>query len=374
MSFVLGAWCLVPMKSRANRNILKIKPYIPGKPIEEVKREFGLKSVIKLASNENPYGPSPKVLKAIAQEAKSLNRYPDGTCFALRQELSRRFKVGPEQLVFGCGSDETIVLALRAFVNEGDEVVMAKPSFLVYSIASTSVGATLREVPLKGLRYDLVAMKQAINQKTKIVFIGNPDNPSGQYPTKAEIAEFLDGFPEDVLVFFDEAYFEFAASQKDYADTLALLKTRKNIIVARTFSKIYGLAGLRIGYAIASSEVADLMNRAREPFNVTSLAQVAAIAAFKDGAYYKRILKELDRERSRVCRELEKMGVEVSQGATNFIQVKVPRDSREISLALLKKGVIIRDMSVWGLENYIRVTIGTPSENAKFLKALKDVL
>ena len=362
------------MKSRANKNILKIRPYVPGKPIEEVKRELGLKSVIKLASNENPYGPSPKVLKAIAQEAKSLNRYPDGTCFVLRQELAKRFKIAPEQFVFGCGSDETIVLALRAFVNEGDEVVMAKPSFLVYSIASTSVGAVLKEIPLKGLRYDLVAMKQAVSQKTKIVFIGNPDNPSGQYPTKAEITEFLDGFPEDVLVFFDEAYFEFAASQKDYADTLTILKGCKNIIVARTFSKIYALAGLRIGYAIASPEVADLMNRAREPFNVTSLAQVAAMAALKDGAYYKKILKEIDRERGRVCRTLGKMGVEFSQGCTNFIQVKVPRSSRETALALMKKGVIIRDMSVWGLENYIRVTIGTPAENSKFLKALKDVL
>ncbi|MBF0123578.1 MAG: histidinol-phosphate transaminase [Candidatus Omnitrophica bacterium] len=362
------------MKSRANKNILKIKPYVPGKPIEDVKRDFGLKNVIKLASNENPYGPSPKVLKAIAQEAKSLNRYPDGSCFLLRQELSKRFKVSPEQLVFGCGSDETIVLALRAFVNEGDEVVMAKPSFLVYSIASTAVGATLREVPLKGLRYDLPAMKQAVSSKTKIVFIGNPDNPSGQYPTKIEISEFLNGFPDEVLVFFDEAYFEFASSQKDYADTLALLKTRKNIIVARTFSKIYGLAGLRIGYAIASSEVADLMNRVREPFNVTSLAQVAAMAALKDSAYYKRILKELDRERERVCKALGELGVEVSQGCTNFIQVKVPRDSREIALALMKKGVIIRDMSVWGLENYIRVTIGRPTENGKFLKALREVL
>ncbi len=362
------------MKTRANRNILKIKPYIPGKPIDEVRREFGLKSVIKLASNENPYGPSPKVLKAIAQEAKSLNRYPDGACFSLRQELSRRFKVAPEQFVFGCGSDETIVLALRAFVNEGDEVVMAKPSFLVYSIAAISVGAVLKEVPLQGLRYDLKAMKKAVNRKTKIVFIGNPDNPSGQYSTKTEIAEFLDGFPEDVLVFFDEAYFEFASSQKDYADTLALLKTRKNVIVARTFSKIYALAGLRIGYAVASPEVADLMNRAREPFNVTSLAQTAALAALNDKAYYQRILKELDRERKRVCRDLGRMGLEVSQGCTNFIQVKVPQDSREVALALMKKGIIIRDMSVWGLENYIRVTIGTPSENTKFLKAVGQVL
>ncbi|MBF0569387.1 MAG: histidinol-phosphate transaminase [Candidatus Omnitrophica bacterium] len=362
------------MKERANPNILKIKPYVPGKPIEEVKRELGLKDVIKLASNENPYGPSAKVLKAIAKEAKTLNRYPDGSCFALRTMLAKRLKVAPEQFVFGCGSDEVIVLALRAFINEGDEVVMAKPSFLVYSIASTAVGAKLVEVPLKGLRYDLPAMKAAITPRTKIVFIGNPDNPSGQYATRAEVAEFLDGLPEDVLVFFDEAYFEFAAKQKDYPDTLALVRARKNIIVARTFSKIYGLAGLRIGYAAASPEVADLMNRAREPFNVTSLAQVAAMAALEDSAYYQKILREIGQERELLCKSLAKMGIEFSKGCTNFIQVKVPRDSREVAQALLKKGVIIRDMSVWGLQNYIRVTIGTPKENLKFLKALKDVI
>jgi histidinol-phosphate aminotransferase len=361
------------MKERANKNILNLKPYIPGKPIEEVKREFGLKSVIKLASNENPYGPSPKVLKAILKAAQDVNRYPDGSCFELRQELAKRLKVQPEQFVFGCGSDEAIVLAIRAFVEPGDEVVIAKPSFLVYSLAASAAGAELVQVPLLGLRYDLPLMKMAVNAKTKLVIIGNPDNPSGLYVSKAEVEEFLNGFPEDVLVLFDEAYFEFV-TEKDYPDTLALLRSRKNIIVARTFSKLYGLAGLRIGYAVASVEVADLMNRAREPFNVTSLAQAAAVAALKDQGYYRKILAVLKRERDKVCQGLTKLGVEFSKGYTNFIQIKVSRDSREVSLALLKKGVIVRDMNVWGLENYIRVSIGTPSENQRFLRALKEVL
>ena len=361
------------MKNRANKNILNLKPYIPGKPIEEVKREFGLKSVIKLASNENPYGPSPKVLKAIAKAAKEVNRYPDGACYELRQEIAKRLKVKPEQLVFGCGSDEVIVLAVRAFIEPGDEVVIAKPSFLVYSLASSAAGAKLVEVPLKGLRYDLPAMKRAVNPQTKIVIIGNPDNPSGLYATKDEISEFLKNFPEDVLVFFDEAYFEFV-QEKDYPDALTLLGSHKNIIVSRTFSKLYGLAGLRIGYAAASLEVADLMNRAREPFNVTSVAQAAAIAALKDQGYYKKILAEVDRERVKVCAGLAKLGVEFSRGYTNFIQVRLPQDSREVSLALLKKGVIVRDMNVWGLQNFIRVSIGTPKENQRFLKALKEVL
>jgi histidinol-phosphate aminotransferase len=361
------------MKNIANPNILKVKPYVPGKPIEEVKRELGLKSVIKLASNENPYGPSPKVLKAIAKAAEEVNRYPDGSCFELRQELAKRLKVAPERFVFGCGSDEVIVLALRAFIREGDEVVMAKPSFMVYSIASAAAGAKLVEVPLMGLKYDLVAMKRAVNPKTKMVFIGNPDNPSGLYSTRTEVAEFLRGFPEDVLVFFDEAYFEFVDAD-DYPDTLALLRSRRNIIVARTFSKLYGLAGLRIGYCVADPEVADLMNRAREPFNVNSLAQAAALAALKDQAYYRRILAEAKRERKAVCAGLSSLGLEYSQGSTNFIQVRTPRESSAVAISLMKKGVIVRDMAVWGLQNYIRVSIGSPAENKRFLKALKEVL
>ncbi len=365
------------MKTLANKFVTGIKPYVPGKPIEEVKREFGLKNVIKLASNENPYGPSPKVLKAISACAKTLNRYPDGACFELRQEVAKRLKVGADQLVFGCGSDEVIVLALRAFINEGDEVVMAKPSFLVYSLASTLAGAKLVQIPLNGLRYDLVAMKKAVTPRTKIVFIGNPDNPSGQYPTKDEVAVFMKDLPESVIVFFDEAYFEFAAKEKDYPDTLALLRAGRNVVVARTFSKIYGLAGLRVGYGAASLEVADLMNRAREPFNVTSLAQAAAVAALKDSAYYQKILKQLGRERDLLCKELEMLaakGVSFSKGCTNFIQVRTLIDSRALSPALIKKGIIVRDMSAWGLSNYIRVTIGTPAENKKFLKALKESL
>jgi len=361
------------MKNIANKNILNIKPYVGGKPIEEVKREFGLKSVIKLASNENPYGPSPKVLKAIQAAAKDISRYPDGACYALRQLVARRLKVAPEQLVFGCGSDEIIIMALRAFINEGDEVVMAKPSFLVYSIGSTSVGAKLVQVPTKGLHYDLMAMKKAVTPRTKIVFIANPDNPSGQYVAKAEVEEFLKGFSDDVLVFFDEAYLELVTAE-DYPDTIALLKSRKNIIVARTFSKIFGLAGLRIGYAAASVEVADLLNRAREPFNVTSIAQAAAIAALKDEGYYRKILKIIARERDVLCAGLEALGLSYSKGYTNFIQVRVPRSSGEVVLALMKKGIIVRDMNAWGLQDYIRVTIGTPAENKRFLKALKEVL
>ncbi len=359
-----------PLVNKVNKNILNVNPYVPGKPIEEVKREFGLKSVIKLASNENPYPPSPKVIKAICKAALTVNRYPDGSCFELRQKLAKRLKVAPQQLVFGCGSDEVIVMAVRSFVEPGDEVVMAKPSFLVYSLASAAAGAKLVEVPLNGLRYNLPAMKAAVTSRTKIVFIGNPDNPAGLYPTKPELDEFLKGFPEDVLVFLDEAYFEYIKA-KDYPDTVRLLKKRKNLVVARTFSKIYGLAGLRVGYGVADIEIAGILDRAREPFNVTSLAQAAALAALDDDKYYLRIIKEQTAERERLCVALAAMGLEFSKGATNFIQVRVAKDSGEVVLALMKSGVIVRDMSAWGLKNFIRVSIGTPSENTRFLKVLK---
>lgn len=365
------------LKTKSNIHVTKIKPYVPGKPIEEVKREFGIKDVIKLASNENPFPPSPVVKKAIVASIEDLSRYPDGSCFELRQELSKRLKVDPQQLVFGCGSDEVIVLALRAFINEGDEVIVAKPSFLVYSLASTLAGARVVEVPLNGLRYDMVRMKQEVNERTKIIFIGNPDNPSGQYPTKKELMEFMKDLPDEVIVFFDEAYYEFAKDEEDYADVLKFLYSKRNVIVARTFSKLYGLAGLRIGYGVALPEVADLMNRAREPFNVTTTAQVAAVAALKDETYYQNILKEIKQERENLCKALSHFadqGVSVSKGSTNFIQICTRQDSRALTLSLIKKGIIVRDMSVWGLTNYIRVTIGTKKENEKFLQAFKESL
>ena len=262
----------------ANPYIYKIKPYVPGKPINEVRRELGLKSVIKLASNENPYPPSPKVLAAMSTAAREVNRYPDGGCFLLRRALARKFDIDDDQLIFGNGSDEIICLAVKAFAAKGDDVIIARPSFLIYEIASILSGARLHQVPLKDFRYDLEAMKARINARTKIIFIGNPDNPAGTYVTQRQTEDFLRSVPKSTLVFFDEAYFEFVRA-KDYPDTLGLMKKYPNVITSRTFSKMYGLAGLRVGYGIASREIIDILNRLREPFNVNSMAQAAAVAA-----------------------------------------------------------------------------------------------
>ena len=357
----------------ANPYIYKIKPYIPGKPIEEVRRELGLKSVIKLASNENPYPPSPKVLAAMALASREVNRYPDGGCFALRRALSKKLNIDDDQFIFGNGSDEIIVLAVKAFAGKNDDVIIAKPSFLIYEIASILSGARLHQVPLKDFHYDLEAMKAKINARTKIIFIGNPDNPAGTYISQRQVEAFLRCVPKSTLVFFDEAYFEYVQA-KDYPDTLALMKKFPNVMTTRTFSKMYGLAGLRVGYGIASPEIIDILNRLREPFNVNSMAQAAAVAVLGDEAYYRNIAKDATLQRQYLYRSLESMGISYEKSFTNFILVNVGGDSSHTAGALLKKGVIIRDMAVWGLKGYIRVSIGSASENKRFIKTLGEVL
>lgn len=357
----------------AKKRIFDIEPYRPGKPIAEVKRELGLKSVIKLASNENPYGPSPKAIEAIRREAGNVNRYPDGGCFYLRQTLAKHLAVKPEQLIFGNGSDEIIVMAIKAFVGEGDEVVIAKPSFLIYEIASRIEGAVVKPVPLVDFRYDLAAMEKAVTPKTRMIFIGNPDNPAGTFVTAAQLADFLKNIRPDIFVFIDEAYFEYVTGG-DYPDTLKLQKTHKNILVTRTFSKMYALAGLRVGYGIADPEVIEILNRVREPFNINSLAQAAAVACLNDQKYYRGIAKLVGEQRQFLYEQMRDAGLPFVPSATNFILIDVKQNGSNVAGRLLRKGVIVRDMGCWGLTKYIRVTIGTASENKRFIKTLKAIL
>ena len=361
------------MKHLARQSLLSIKPYQPGKPIEEVKRELGLKDVIKLASNENPYPPAPGVVKAIEKELSQLNRYPDGNCFYLRQALAKKLRVKPEQLIFGNGSDELIVLTVRAFVKPGEEVILAKPSFLIYELASTIEEAVIRSAPLKNFAYDLEVMKRMVTLNTRIVFLGNPDNPSGQYFTRKQLISFLDGLSKDVLVFIDEAYYEYV-DEKDYVNSIQLMKTYPNVIVTRTFSKMFGLAGLRIGYGIASAEMIDILNRIREPFNVNSLAQAAALACLKNLSYYKNIGKTVKQKRRYLYQNLERLGLSYVESYTNFVLFKTKEESQTVVRALLKKGVIVRDMTPWGLNEYVRVSIGTEEENKRFIKTLEGIL
>ncbi|MCA9394992.1 MAG: histidinol-phosphate transaminase [Candidatus Omnitrophica bacterium] len=359
--------------SKAKSTVLTVKPYVPGKPIDEVKRELGLQNVIKLASNENPYPPSPKVLKALQEALPSVNRYPNGDCHTLREELSKFLNVKPAQLIFGNGSDELIVLAVRLFVREGDEVIIAQPSFLVYDIASKIAGADIVSVPLKDFHYDLDAMQEAVTPRTRIIFLGNPDNPAGTYLTQRAVEEFLAGVPRDVLVFIDEAYFEYVQAE-DYVDSLGLLDRYPNLIVSRTFSKMYGLAGLRVGYAVGGEELCGLFNRIREPFNVNSMAQAAAVACLQDQAYYRDIARQVEEQRRYLYIELTRLNLEYRETYTNFIMVKVSRDAKEMTGHLMRLGVIVRDMSFWGMNNYIRVSIGTAEENRTFVAALEKII
>lgn len=359
------------MGQLARKNILGITPYKPGKPIEEVQRELGLREVIKLASNENPLGPSPKAIGAIRKALNGLNRYPDGSCFYLKQKLARRLGLDESNLIIGNGSDEIMVLALRAFVDEGDEVVVARPTFLIYELQSKVCGANVRTVPLKDFRYDLPAMSRAVTERTKLVFIANPDNPTGSYVTKKEAEDFMDGLPEDAIVFFDEAYFELVEAE-DYPKTLKYLNN-KNVIITRTFSKAYGLSGLRVGYGMARPEFISYLDRVREPFNVNSLAQAGAMAALDDDRHLERTRRAIREGKLFLYGVFDKLGLFYIKSAANFILTRV-EDAANVSNKLLQKGIIVRHMKPWGLDDFIRVTIGTTDENRRFAKALRGII
>lgn len=351
------------------KELNKINVYKPGKPIEEVKRSLGLKDVYKLASNEIPFSPS-YAYKAIQEEFKNINRYPEANCFYLRRCLSKKLKINEEQIIFGNGSDEIITLSLRALVREGEEVIVSYPTFLIYEIQSKICGAKIIRVPSRNFRYSLDDIAEKVTKRTKVIFIANPDNPTGTYVTHKEVESFLNKIPKTILVYFDEAYFEFAP--EDYPETLKFLKNRDNIIISRTFSKAYGLAGLRIGYGIANKQIAGALNKIREPFNINRLAQIAAIAALKDDAFLKKVVGHVEKEKIYLYRELEKRGLTFVKSATNFILVDFKRDTGNLYNYLLKRGIIIRELKGWGLNKFFRVTVGTHKENKRFVGCFKD--
>jgi histidinol-phosphate aminotransferase len=361
------------LKLSVNPQLNLVKCYEPGKPIEEVQRELGLKNVIKMASNENAFGPSPMALRAIEKQIKEIHRYPDAGCFYLKKALSQRFKVSLNQIVIGNGSDEIIVMALRAFLKKDDEVITAKPTFLIYRIATQVQGGQCVEVPMKGNRYDLAAMKRRVNRKTKIIFIANPDNPVGTYVNHRELASFIRNVPQRCLVFIDEAYFEFANIKHDFPKSLTFLK-RPNVIVSRSFSKAYGLSGLRIGYAFGHSAMIQALDKTREPFNVNSIAQAAALAALKDQNYLGAVIRKTEEGKQYLDSQLKQLGINVIESATNFLLIYLGRRASSVYAALLKKGVIVRSMDAWGMTNYLRVTVGTVEENRLFIRQLGSIL
>jgi histidinol-phosphate aminotransferase len=356
----------------AKSGLRELVVYKPGKPIEELSRELKLKEVYKLASNENPFPPL-YIKKAILKELENINRYPEADCFYLRKILAKKLRVNQDQIVFGNGSDEIIVLALRGFLNEGEEVIVGFPTFLIYEIQSRVQGAKIKRVPFKNYRYDLEAIVKAITSKTKIIFIANPDNPHGTYLTHQEVKDFLHRIPERILILFDEAYFEFV-DRTDFPHSLEILKKRRNIIISRTFSKAYSLAGLRIGYGVTTPQIARILNKVREPFNVDRIAQVSAICALKNTSFLKKVKKHIKKEKAYLYKELNKLNLEFVESVTNFILVNFKQDTKVLYRYLLKKGVIIRELGCWGLKNFFRVTVGLHKANRRFILSLKEFL
>ncbi len=354
------------------RAVQGLTPYEPGRPIEEVQRELGLTDVIKLASNENALGPSPKALAALREALGGVHRYPDGQGFALKQKLAARLGVGPEALVLGNGSDELITLALRAYVEPGDEIVVADPTFLIYRLAGQVAGAVVRTVPLAQFRYDLPAMRRAVTRRTKVVFIANPDNPTGTYVTVREVAAFLDGLSDDVLVVFDEAYYELA-EVPEFPQTVPLVRAGRAVLVTRTFSKAYGLSGLRVGYGIAPAAIAAALNQVREPFNVNVLAQAAAVAALDDDAHLEATRAYVRAGKRALLDTVEALGLRAVPSATNFVLIEVGADALAVAQGLLRRGIIVREMTAWHLDGFVRITIGTPDEMARLTAALREI-
>jgi histidinol-phosphate aminotransferase len=363
----------VPWESLANEHILGIAPYEPGKPIEELERELGLTDVIKLASNENPLPPSERVTKAMGEALAHLNRYPDGSGYYLRQALARRHGVSADHVILGNGSNDLIELLVRGFLRPGEEAVIPHPSFVVYPMIVQAVGGIRVVVTLKDQRLDLEAMARAVTPLTKLVFIANPNNPTATIVTADEVEQFMARVPDRVIVIFDEAYVEFAQGP-DFPDSLAYMRQGRKVVVLRTFSKAASLAGLRVGYGIGDPDCMALLNRIRQPFNVNSVAQAAALAALGDESHVLECLRMIEAGRHYLYDEFAAMGLRYTPSRANFILVDVGRSAADVFHWLLKEGVIVRPMTSFGMESCLRVTIGTPEENRRFVKALKKVL
>lgn len=356
----------------ANKALRTIQPYVPGRPIEEIRKKLKLRRVVKLASNELPFLPSPAVRKAVMAELNNINRYPYSGCPALSGILAAGLDVAVGQLVFGNGSDELITLCARSFIAAGaDEVIVSHPTFLIYSLQSTLCGAKVITVPMKQYRYDLEAIAERITDRTKIIFIANPDNPTGSYITEAEFKKFMEQVPSRVIIFMDEAYYEFARAQKkDYPDTIGFLARYKNLVITRTFSKAYGLAGLRLGYAVSSEEIAGIFNKMREPFNINRVAEAAAIAALKEKKRMQSSVRYICAEKKRLSAAFTEAGLSFVDSSTNFVLVFL-EDAEAFVEYALRKGVIVRSMKGWGISGAFRVTVGERSENTLFISVLQ---
>jgi histidinol-phosphate aminotransferase len=359
--------------------VKNLEPYLPGKPIPEVQRELGLKKIVKLASNENALGASKRAIQAIGKQAPQCHRYPEGRGTLLRQAIAQRWQVKETQVILGAGSDEIIELLGKAFFNPQDEIIISEHAFTRYKMTADLMGTKTVVVPMKNFKHYLVGMAQKVNRKTKAIFIANPNNPTGTYVNDGEVKTFLSLIQKKGLkpfIVFDEAYYEYAKAQStDYPETLDYFKKGFPLVILRTFSKVHGLAGLRIGYGILPEAMVNVLDRVRAPFNVSSVAQAAAIAALEDQRHVQRSVQLVNQQMNRFIWEFDQLGLQYIPSVGNFFLVEVsPHKGQEIFERLLRRGVIVRAMAEYGFENYIRVTIGLPEENTFFIRQLKEVL
>jgi histidinol-phosphate aminotransferase len=359
--------------SLATEEVRSLRPYRPGKPIEEVEREFGIADVVKLASNENPLGPAPLARAAFAACGDSLGRYPDSNGSVLKGALARQLGVAETALTLGNGSNDVLELIARAFVGPEHEVIFSEHAFLVYALVTQAVGARAMLTPARRFGHDLEAMASALSSRTRLVFIANPNNPTGTWIAHRSLERFLRAVPADVLVVVDEAYFEYV-EEPEYPNCVPWVARYPNVIVTRTFSKVYGLAALRVGYAVSNPMIADLLNRLRQPFNVNLPAQRAAVAALQDSEHLARSLALNRNGMAQLEHSLQQLGLRYIPSVGNFICVDVGRSGRDVYQALLPKGVIARPVDNYGLANFLRVTVGREAENSRFIEALRSVL
>lgn len=353
--------------------VQQLIPYKPGKPIEELERELGLDRIIKLASNENPLGPGKKALEAIQSALPQLALYPDGSGYNLKKTLSRKFAVDARQITLGNGSNEILELIARAFLTPELDVIFSQHAFAVYPIVTQAVGATAVVVPALNYGHDLAGMLQKVTEKTRVVFIANPNNPTGTWLSQTELQRFIDALPETCLCVLDEAYFEFVGN-RNQVNSISWLEKYPNLIITRTFSKAYGLAGLRVGYSFSSPEIADILNRVRQPFNNNMLALVAAEAALEDSEHLLKTLKVNEQGMLQLTEGFKNLGLSWIPSAGNFVSVDLNEPAEPIYEALLRKGVIVRPVANYEMPHHLRVSIGTSEENQLFLQALTDSL
>jgi histidinol-phosphate aminotransferase len=355
------------------QQILNVPVYQPGKPIDDVKREYGLTDVIKLASNENPFGCSPSVKEAIQRQLESLAIYPDGGALQLRWELAEFLQVEADQLIFGNGSDEIVQLIARTYLEKGTNTVMATPTFSQYRSNAMIEGAELIEVPLKNGVHDLEAMARAVNERTRVVWVCNPNNPSGTIVSEAELVAFIEKVPQNVLIVLDEAYYEYVVAE-EYPQTVPLLAKYPNLVILRTFSKIYGLAALRVGYGIAGKQVIADLNHVREPFNVNTLGQTAARAALQDQEFVAACRERNRQGMKQLTDQFDQWGLDYYPSQTNFVLVNLKQDSDEVFRKLLQQGIIVRSGSALGFPGYQRITVGSKEQNEKLIAALAPLV